>query len=55
MFTFKPDGSTEIHNTDLEVKLNVLVDDASKEYEIHVVIENDSIDNENADVIEVEK
>ncbi|WP_201578566.1 DUF2345 domain-containing protein [Psychrobacter okhotskensis] len=52
---FKPDGSTEMHTTDLEGKIKVLVDDASKEYEIHVIFEDDSIDDENEDVIEVEK
>ncbi|WP_265088249.1 hypothetical protein [Psychrobacter immobilis] len=44
-----------MHTTDLEGKIKVLVDDASKEYEIHVIFEDDSIDDENEDVIEVEK
>ncbi len=34
----KPDGSTEMHTTDYEGKLKILVDDEPKEYELHVIV-----------------
>lgn len=52
----KPDGSTEIHITDYEGKLKLLVDEESKDYELHVIVheveeavEDDEVDVEGED------
>ncbi|MGP5121120.1 type VI secretion system Vgr family protein [Psychrobacter alimentarius] len=52
----KPDGSTEIHTTDFEGKLKLLVDDETKDYELHVIVheveeavEDDEVDIEGED------
>ncbi|MGM8938592.1 contractile injection system protein, VgrG/Pvc8 family [Psychrobacter glaciei] len=37
----KPDGSTEMHTTDFEGKLKVLVDDESKDYELHALVDKE--------------
>ena len=34
----KPDGSTEMHTTDYEGKLKLIVDDEPKDYELHVIV-----------------
>ncbi|MGP5210128.1 DUF2345 domain-containing protein [Psychrobacter alimentarius] len=52
----KPDGSTEMHMTDYEGKLKLLVDDEAKDYELHVIVheveeavEDDEVDVEGED------
>ncbi|PKG35740.1 contractile injection system protein, VgrG/Pvc8 family [Psychrobacter sp. Sarcosine-3u-12] len=37
----KPDGSTEMHTTDFEGKLNLIVDDEPNEYELHVIVDKE--------------
>ena len=51
----KPDGSTEIHRTDYEGKLKLLVDDESKDYELHVVVHEDIDLDENDDEVDIEE
>ena len=47
----KPDGSTEIHTTDYEGKLNLIVDDESKNYELHAIV-HEEIDLDDDDSVE---
>lgn len=47
----KPDGSTEIHTTDYEGKLKLLVDEASKDYELHALV-HEEIDLDDNDSVE---
>ncbi|WP_352288096.1 contractile injection system protein, VgrG/Pvc8 family [Psychrobacter sp. GW64-MNA-CIBAN-0177] len=47
----KPDGSTEIHTTDYEGKLKLLIDDESKDYELHVIV-HEEIDLDDDDSVE---
>ncbi|MGP9512758.1 contractile injection system protein, VgrG/Pvc8 family [Psychrobacter sp. AOP5-GZ1-6] len=47
----KPDGSTEIHTTDYEGKLKILIDDESKDYELHAIV-HEEIDLDDDDSIE---
>ena len=37
----KPDGSTEMHTTNYEGKLKILIDDESKDYELHVIVDKE--------------
>lgn len=37
----KPDGSSEMHTTDYKGKLNLIVDDESKDYELHVIVDKE--------------
>ncbi len=49
----KPDGSTEIHTTDFEGKLNLIVDDESKDYELHVIVHEEiDLDDDNTEEAE---
>ena len=47
----KPDGSTEIHTTDYEGKLKLLVDEESKDYELHALV-HEEIDLDDNDSVE---
>lgn len=47
----KPDGSTEIHTTDFEGKLNLIVDDESKDYELHAIV-HEEVDLDDNDSVE---
>ena len=39
---FKPDGTTEIHTTDYEGKLKLIVDEEPQNYELHVIVQQDA-------------